>query len=107
LADALPILEMAKHVHIVTVINEKALDTRRSGSELARHLSRHGIDGVAETIDAAGRDVGSVLEAYVGSHGADLLVMGAFGHSRLREFVLGGATRSMLAHPPVPILMSH
>jgi nucleotide-binding universal stress UspA family protein len=107
LADALPILAMAKEVHILTVVNEKDLDTARSGGELASHLSRHGIDGVAETIDAAGRDVGSVLEAYVESRGADLLVMGAFGHSRLREFVLGGATRSMLAHPPVPILMSH
>ena len=51
--------------------------------------------------------IGAVLEAYVVSHEVDLLVMGAYGHSRLREFVLGGATRSLLSKPPLPVLFSH
>jgi nucleotide-binding universal stress UspA family protein len=103
----MPILELAKQVRIVTVINEKALDTRRSGEELAKNLSRHGIDVVLDKVDAKGRSIGEVLEAFASSQGADLLVMGAYGHSKWREFVLGGATRSLLAKPPLPILFSH
>ncbi len=56
--------------------------------------------------DAAGRKIGNVLNDYVKQHQVDLLVMGGFGHSRLREFVLGGATDSMLSNPPVPVLLS-
>jgi nucleotide-binding universal stress UspA family protein len=107
ISDALPILELAKQVRIVTVINEKALDTKRSGEELAKNLSRHGIDVVLDKVDAKGGSIGEVLEAYTSSQGADLLVMGAYGHSKWREFVLGGATRSLLSKPPLPILLSH
>ena len=106
-ADALPILELAKQVRIVTVVNEKALDTRHSAEELAKNLARHGIDVVLDKVDAKGRSIGGVLESHVHSHQADLLVMGAYGHSRLREFVLGGATKSLLSKPPLPILFSH
>lgn len=105
--DALPLLTRAKRVHIVTVINEKRIDTTRSGPELAKHLARHGVDVILETVDAQGRSIGEALEAATRVHDSDLLVMGAYGHSRLREFVLGGATRSMMAHPPVPVLFSH
>lgn len=107
ISDALPLLELAKQVRIVTVVNEKALDTRRSGAEAAKNLARHGIDVVLDTVDAKGRPIGEVLESCTSSQGADLLVMGAYGHSRLREFVLGGATRSLLSKPPLPILFSH
>ncbi len=106
-SDAMPILEVANKVHIVTVINEKALDTRRSGEELAKNLSRHGIDVVLDKVDAKDGSIGEVLESYTSSQGADLLVMGAYGHSKWREFVLGGATRSLLSKPPLPILLSH
>lgn len=107
ISDALPILELAKQVRIVTVVNEKALDTRRSGEELARNLARHGLDVVLDKVDARGSPIGEVLESYTSSQGADLLVMGAYGHSKWREFVLGGATRSLLSKPPLPILLSH
>lgn len=107
ISDALPMLELAKKVHIVTVVNEKALDTKRSGEEVARNLARHGIDVVLDKVDAKGDSIGAVLESYTSSQGADLLVMGAYGHTRLREFVLGGATRSLLSKPPLPILFSH
>jgi len=105
--DALSILERAKRVHVVTVTNEKIIDTRRSGHELAKLLARHGVNVVLDTVDAAGRDIGTTLESYVAMQNADLLVMGAYGHSRLRDFVLGGATRSMIRKPPVPIFLSH
>ena len=106
-ADALPMLELANKVRIVTVNHEKALDTRHSAEELAKNLARHGLDVVVDKVEAKGRAIGEILEAHTLSHQADLLVMGAYGHSRLREFVLGGATRSLLSKPPLPILFSH
>jgi nucleotide-binding universal stress UspA family protein len=106
-SDALPLLERAKKVRVVTVNNEKALDTKHSAEELAKNLARHGIDVVLDRVDADGRRIGEVLEAYALSHQADVLVMGAYGHARWREFILGGATKSLLSRPPLPILLSH
>ena len=106
-SDSLPMLERAKKVRVVTILNEKQLDNKHSAEELSKNLSRHGIDVVLERVDARGRPIGEVLEVYVASHDVDLLVMGAYGHSRLREFVLGGATKSLLSKPPLPILFSH
>lgn len=106
-ADALPILERAKRVYVVTVTNEKVIDTKRSGAELAKYLARHGVVVVLDNVDAAGRAIGDVLRSCVASRNADLLVMGAFGHSRLRDFILGGATKSLIAQPPLPIFLSH
>jgi nucleotide-binding universal stress UspA family protein len=107
ISDALPMLEQARQVRIVTVVNEKALDSKRSDEEVAKNLARHGINVVLDKVDARGHAIGAVLESYTASQGADLLVMGAYGHTRLREFVLGGATRSLLSKPPLPILFSH
>jgi nucleotide-binding universal stress UspA family protein len=107
ISDALPILERAKKVRVVTVTKEKVLSSKRSAGELAKNLARHGIDVVLDEVDAKGNPIGRVLESHALSHKADLLVMGAYGHSRLREFVLGGATRSLLSKPPLPILFSH
>jgi nucleotide-binding universal stress UspA family protein len=106
-ADAIPMLEKAKRVHVVTVTNEKVLDTKHSSEELAKNLARHGIDVILDAVDAAGRSIGEVLTSVAASRKADLLVMGAYGHSRFREFILGGATKSMLSRPPIPILLSH
>jgi nucleotide-binding universal stress UspA family protein len=107
MADAMPILEKAKRVCVLTVTKEKAIDTRRSGAELAKHLARHSVDVVLDEVDAKGRSIGDVFEAHVTYRNADLLVMGAYGHSRIREFILGGATMRMLARPPVPVFLSH
>jgi len=106
-SDALPLLERARKVRIVTVTNEKGLDTKHSAEELAKNLARHGIDVLLDKVDANGKPVGEVLEAYMLSHQADVLVMGAYGHARWREFILGGATKSLLSRPPLPILLSH
>jgi len=107
IADAMSILRKAKRVCVLTVTKEKAFNTRRSGPELAKHLAQHGVDVVLDEVEAKGRTIGEVFEAHATYRNADLLVMGAFGHSRFRDFVLGGATKSMLARPPVPIFLSH
>lgn len=106
-SDAIPLLEKAKNVRIVTVTNEKGLDSKHSAEALARNLARHGIDVVLEKVDSDGRPIGEVLGTYTASHKVDVLVMGAYGHSRWREFILGGATASLLSKPPLPILFSH
>jgi nucleotide-binding universal stress UspA family protein len=106
-ADALPLLEKAKRVFVLTVTNDKVMDTKRSGAELAKHLARHSVNVTLDVVDAAGRNIGEAIESHVASRNCDLLVMGAYGHSRLREFILGGATKSLLARPPVPIFLSH
>ena len=106
-SDALPLLERARRVRIVTVTNEKTLDTKHSAEELAKNLARHRIDVVLDSVDAKGRPIGEVLEAYTVSHQVDVLVMGAYGHAKWREFILGGATKSLLSKPPLPILFSH
>jgi nucleotide-binding universal stress UspA family protein len=94
-------------VHVLTVANEKAIESRRPTAEFAKYLGRHGVDVVLDTVDAADRRIGEILESYVTSCNADMLVMGAYGHSRIREFILGGATKSMLSRPPLPIFLSH
>ncbi|MBX9847095.1 MAG: universal stress protein [Xanthobacteraceae bacterium] len=107
IADAIPILAMAKRVYVVTVTGDKAINTRRSGAELSKHLAHHDVEVTLDTVDAAGRSTGDALDSYVASREADLLVMGAYGHSRIRDFILGGATKSMLAWPSLPIFLSH
>ena len=106
-ADALPILERASEVRVLTVSNEKELSSESPATELSKYLERRGIAAKPECIDAAGHPIGEVLSSYLASNRADLLVMGAYGHSRVREFILGGATLSMLSKPPLPILFSH
>jgi nucleotide-binding universal stress UspA family protein len=107
ISDALPLLERAKRVRVVTVTNEKNIDTKHFAEELAKNLARHGIDVLLDKVDANGRPIGQILESYALSHQADVLVMGAYGHARWREFILGGATKSLLSKPPLPILLSH
>jgi nucleotide-binding universal stress UspA family protein len=70
-------------------------------------LAKHGVNVTLDVVDARGRSIGEAIESHVASRDGDLLVMGAYGHSRFREFVLGGATKSVLARPPVPVFFSH
>ena len=107
IADALPMLQAAKHVHVVTVVDEKHLRKPHSGVELCKHLARHGVEVTFDKTPAEGRTIGEVLEGYAIERDIDLLVMGAYGHSRLREFILGGATKRVLTHPFTWTLVSH
>jgi nucleotide-binding universal stress UspA family protein len=106
-ADALPLLEQAKEVQVLTVLKEKELRSKSPARELTRYLKRRGIVATSDSIDAAGRTIGDVLSSELVTRQVDLLIMGAYGHSRMREFILGGATRSMLSNPPVPLFLSH
>lgn len=85
IADAMPVLQKAKRVQVVTVLNEKALGTTHSADEVAKNLSRHGIDTTVDEVDAAAWSIGEVLESHATSCASDILVMGTYGHSRLRE----------------------
>jgi nucleotide-binding universal stress UspA family protein len=107
ITDALPILEQAKEVRVFTVADDKPMAASKSGARLAKHLARHGVEVISEDVKSGGRSIGAVFEAYVGEHKSDLLVMGAYGHSRMREFILGGATKSILSRPPAWVLLSH
>lgn len=107
IADAMPILERAKSIDVVTVSREQEPRENLPGFEVAHHLARHKLKVELKRIVAGDIDVASALLSHAADSGADLIVMGGYGHSRLREFVLGGATREMLASMTVPVLMSH
>jgi nucleotide-binding universal stress UspA family protein len=107
IADALPLLQRAKQVRVFTVVDDKPIDKSQSIAKLARHLARHGVEIISEDVKSNGRAIGDVLKAYVSQQKIDLLVMGAYGHSRVREFILGGATKSILNRPPTWVLLSH
>ena len=104
--DAMPILERAKAVDIVIVAEERKND-EITGAKLSEHLARHGIKANVKRIARGGLGVDAVLLDYAADSSADFMVMGGYGHSRLREFILGGVTRSTLRAMTVPVLMSH
>jgi nucleotide-binding universal stress UspA family protein len=105
--DALPLLKRGKNTRIFTVTDEKVIKKTASAVALGKHLERHGIEAAVDDVKSTGRAIGDVFKAYVREHKIDLLVMGGYGHSRVREFFLGGATKSMLSRPPTWVLMSH
>ena len=107
ISDAMPLLQKAKHVRLLTVFGEKSINSAGSGVEFARHLGLHGVSVVVDEVDAGGRTIGEVLQDQVKIREVDMIVMGAYGRSRLREFILGGATKSMLTHPPTALFLSH
>jgi nucleotide-binding universal stress UspA family protein len=107
LGEAMPLLEKAGHVQLVTVRGEKHISSKHAHREMAQHLKVHGIEASFREIDAAGRSATDAIHAFLAEVDASLLVMGAYGHSRMREFVLGGVTRSMLDQPAVPVFLSH
>ncbi len=106
-ADALPFLQRAKQVRVVTVLDDKAINKTATATGLARYLARHRVAATLEETRAGSRGIGDVLQTYVCEHNVDLLVMGGYGHSRMREFILGGATKSVLMDPPTWTLISH
>jgi nucleotide-binding universal stress UspA family protein len=108
LNDALPILERASQVTVLSVDPHRGEDANDlPGADIALHLARHGVKAEASSTVADDIDVGNTLLSRAADLGADLMVMGCYGHSRMRELILGGVTREILRHMTVPVLMSH
>src|SRR6202521_4827997 len=106
-ADALPMLQAAANVRIITATDKTTPAEQESGTALVNHLAEHGIKATFETIKIEGSSVGKVFEAYVKANAIDLLIMGAYRHSRLNEIVWGGATKTVIGRPPCWVMMSH
>jgi nucleotide-binding universal stress UspA family protein len=106
IADAMPFLERAKAVDIVIVAEERKND-EITGANMTEHLARHGITAAVKRIARGDLAIADVILDYAADSGADFMVMGGYGHSRLREFILGGVTRGILNSMTVPVLLSH
>jgi nucleotide-binding universal stress UspA family protein len=106
LAEALPLLSRAGRVDVVTIIDRHAADNELPGFNITRHLARHGINAELHKLPS-GSDPASILLSFAADKGSDYLVMGGYGHSRLREFMLGGTTRTILQSMILPVLMAH
>lgn len=107
--DALPLLAPDAELELLVVdprVSEHG-HGQDPGADIARHLARHGLRVRIASVPAAGRSVGEAILQQARETGADLLVMGGYGHARWREVVLGGATRSVLAHTTLPVLFAH
>jgi nucleotide-binding universal stress UspA family protein len=104
--DAVPFLERAGRVEVVIVTAHDRSD-EAAGADIAQHLARHGVAVEVKQIVTPDADTAGILLSHAADTSADLLVLGGYGHSRLREFVLGGVTRSILEAMTVPTLMSH
>ena len=107
--DALPILETADRVSVLAVNPERCGDEHGEipCADIALHLARHGVNAEATQTVSKEIEIADVILSRIADTGTDLLVMGAYGHSRMRELMMGGVTRDLLRHMTVPVLMSH
>ena len=105
--DALPILQAAASVRVVTVADDKTDAVVQSGTALVDHLREHGVYASFETTKGGGSSIGKVLGSWANSHAMDAIVMGAYHHSRLNEIVWGGVTKTVIGQPPCWVMISH
>lgn len=107
--DAVPMLKKAKKVKVVVVNPQSGPNNvgEAAGIDLGHHLARHGVTVEVGKIVAPEMEVADALLSALLDEGCDMLVMGAYGHSRLRQTIIGGATRTILDHMTVPVLMAH
>jgi nucleotide-binding universal stress UspA family protein len=106
IADAIPLLGRAGKVEVITIAEANKITEDFPGAEIGQHLARHGLKIEVKRIDTAGMDVGNAILSIAADISADFIVMGAYGHTRIREFVLGGVTNTILSSMTVPVLMS-
>ncbi|WP_291684493.1 universal stress protein [Bradyrhizobium sp.] len=104
--DALPFLRKAKTIDVITV-NEKEGESEASSAALLAHLARRDLSATPYRITADGPNIHNAILSLAADNNTDLIVMGGYGHSRLREFILGGTTRGMFESLTVPALISH
>ena len=107
--DGLPLLVKATTVDLLIVVNEKTNTAPNEirGADMAKHLARHDVKVQIVTISAADFDVTKAILSYVADISGTLIVMGGYGHPKLREVILGGVTRDMLKSMTVPVFMAH
>lgn len=107
--EAMPFLERADSVDVVTFHPREGQHAHGElpGADIALHLSRHGVQVDVQRLEGDDIDVGNALLSHAADRASDLLVMGCYGHSRLREWVLGGATRTILRSMTLPVVMAH
>jgi len=106
IGDAMPLLARAGKIDVITVAQKERRD-QLPGTLIATHLARHNLKVELKPIVAADSDAANVILSYAADNEIDLIVMGGYGHTRLREFILGGATRGLLETMTVPTLMAH
>ena len=105
--DALPILQAAAVVRVITVADDEGDAITQSGDSLVHHLREHGVYASFETVKDSGSSIGKVLGSWAGAHAVDAIVMGAYRHTRLNETVWGGVTKTVIGQPPCWVMMSH
>ncbi|HUI13359.1 MAG TPA: universal stress protein [Xanthobacteraceae bacterium] len=107
IGDAMPLLVKAGRVEIVIITNERGKQDEIEGADLGQHLARHRLKIDVHRIAGGNIDVADALLSHAADSGADFMVMGGYGHSRWREFVLGGVTHSIFQSMTIPALMAH
>ncbi|MBE0622113.1 MAG: universal stress protein [Burkholderiales bacterium] len=107
LTDAIPMLRLAETVNVMAVNPRRGEHGKVPGADIGLYLARHGVRVEVKTDQGAEIDVGNELLSRAADLDSDLIVMGGYGHSRLKEWVLGGATRTILESMTAPVLMSH
>lgn len=105
--DALPLLQQAREVEIVSVTGDPNKTKCFENAGIARHLSRHCKSVTVKSIVSVDGDIAKTLGDHALITNADMLVMGAYAHSRLRQLILGGVTDAMIHNPPLPVFMSY
>ncbi|HTN67773.1 MAG TPA: universal stress protein [Burkholderiaceae bacterium] len=105
--DAIPLLQRADLVEVVVFNPAADMQEEQPGADIALYLTRHGIKIDVKEEITSDSDIGNALLSRAADLGSDMLVMGCYGHSRLREIVLGGASRTILESMTLPVLMSH
>ncbi len=109
LASAIALFPDLEQIFVLTVVGEKDLSNLVPGAEIAAHIRRHGIEVTVACVDASETKghAGVAIQEYASRKNADLLVMGGYRHSRLREFILGGVTEYLTQTTVVPLLLAH
>ena len=108
LAEAMPYLHRAKHVSVVSVVEDHDIEQEAVlGEDAVLHLAHHGINAALRHVPMKDRDVAATLLGEAQRRDADLIVLGGYGHSRVREWLLGGVTHTLMHKSPVPLLLAH
>ena len=107
--DALPLLLYAENIHIISVTSStnEEKESIIHDNDLRIHLSHHGLDAKVASLDPSTKGTGKTILEGALKHNADLIVMGAYGHTRIKEIILGGATKYLLKNTTIPLFLSH